>query len=169
MMKADYEKAVSELASQGKFYINLGLDRIKSILNLLGNPQDKVKVIHVAGTNGKGSTCAMLASVLTQAGYKTGLYTSPHLVDYTERIKVNGQDIPKDDFAEKIFEILELAEKNNIHLTEFEILTALAFEYFQEKKADIAILETGLGGRLDATNVVKKPLVSIITDRKSVV
>jgi dihydrofolate synthase / folylpolyglutamate synthase len=160
--KHDYLDSIKILTSQGKFYINLGLDRIKSILSLLGNPQDKLKVIHVAGTNGKGSTCAMLASVLSEAGYKTGLYTSPHLIEYTERVKIDGEDISREHFAELVLGIIELAESNNIHLTEFEILTALAFVYFNEQKVDFVVLETGLGGRLDATNVVN-PLLSIIT------
>ena len=158
-----YEKAIQILTSQGKFYINLGLDRVKNLLELYNNPQDKIKCIHVAGTNGKGSTCAMLASVLTHAGYKTGLYTSPHLVDYTERVKINGKDISKEDFADLIFDIIQTANKNNIHATEFEILTVLAFILFEQEKVNFAVIETGLGGRLDATNVVKKPLLSIIT------
>ncbi|HBG50042.1 MAG TPA: hypothetical protein DDW90_11235 [Cyanobacteria bacterium UBA9971] len=158
-----YEKAIVALTSQGKFYINLGLDRVKNLLDLYDNPQDKIKCIHVAGTNGKGSTCAMLASVLTHAGYKTGLYTSPHLVDYTERVKINGKDISKEDFADFIFNIIQTAEQNNIHATEFEILTVLAFILFEREKVDFAVIETGLGGRLDATNVIKKPLLSIIT------
>ncbi|MFH0703022.1 MAG: folylpolyglutamate synthase/dihydrofolate synthase family protein [bacterium] len=158
-----YNKAISILTSQGKFHINLGLERINKLLELLNNPQDNLKVIHVAGTNGKGSTCAMLASILTEAGYKTALYTSPHLVEYTERIKINNKNISKRDFAQLTLEILELANKNNIPATEFEILTALAFVYFKENKADFVVLETGLGGRLDATNIVKNPLVSILT------
>lgn len=158
-----YNRAISILTSQGKFHINLGLERISKILELLGNPQENLKIIHVAGTNGKGSTCAMLASVLTQSGYKIGLYTSPHLIDYTERIKINGQDISKEDFSQIIFQIIELAETNSIHITEFEILTALAFVYFNNQKVDFVILETGLGGRLDATNIIKKPLISVIT------
>ncbi len=158
-----YEKAIEILTSQGKFYINLGLERVQKLLNLYSNPQEKIKCIHVAGTNGKGSTCVMLASVLTEAGYKTGLYTSPHLVDYTERIKINGKDISKEEFADLIFDIIKTAESNNIHATEFEILTVLAFIYFDKEKVDFVVLETGLGGRLDATNIIKNPLLSIIT------
>ena len=158
-----YEKALSILTSQGKFHISLGLERILRILELLGNPQIGLKVIHVAGTNGKGSTCAMLASVLTEAGWKTGLYTSPHLVDYTERVKISGQDISREDFSRLIFQIVNLIDENNIPATEFEILTALAFIYFEEQKVDYVVLETGLGGRLDATNVLESPLVSVIT------
>ena len=105
----------------------------------------------------------MLASVLTYAGYKTGLYTSPHLVDYTERIKINGSEISKEDFADLIFDIIKTSEENQIHVTEFEILTVLAFIYFKKQQIDFAVIETGLGGRLDATNIIQNPLLSIIT------
>lgn len=159
-----YQKAVNILTSQGKFHINLGLERVKNLLDIYGNPQDKIKCIHVAGTNGKGSTCAIISAILSEAGYKTGLYTSPHLVDYTERVKINGKDISKDDFADLIFDIIQTAENNDIQATEFEILTVLAFLCFYEKKVDFAVIETGLGGRLDATNVIKNPVVSVITN-----
>ena len=159
----NYEQAKELLTSQGKFYINLGLERIQSILKLIGNPQEKIKIIHVAGTNGKGSVSSILANILKCAGYKTGLYTSPHLVEYTERIKINNIDISKEDFASYIEKICTIAEKKNIHLTEFEILTAIAFKYFADNKVKIAVIETGLGGRFDATNVCKKPILSIIT------
>ena len=159
----DYENAIKTLTSQGKFYINLGLERISAILELLGNPQDSLKCFHIAGTNGKGSVCAILAAVLKEYGLTVGLYISPHIFDYTERIKINGQDISKDDFAGYVTEICSLADKNNIHLTEFEILTATAFKYFADKKVDVVVLETGLGGRFDATNVIKKNLCAIIT------
>lgn len=159
----NYEQAKELLTSQGKFYINLGLERIQAILKLIGNPQDKIKIIHVAGTNGKGSVSSILANILKCAGYKTGLYTSPHLVEYTERIKINNIDISKEDFASYIEKICTIAEKKNIHLTEFEILTAIAFKYFADNKVKIAVIETGLGGRFDATNVCKKPILSIIT------
>lgn len=159
----NYEKAVELLTSQGKFYINLGLERIALILDLLGNPQDKLKCIHVAGTNGKGSVCAMIAAVLETADMKTGLYTSPHIFEYTERIKINGSEISKEDFANYIFNICEIADKNSIHLTEFEILTAVMFKYFADNNVEVVVLETGLGGRFDATNVIKSNLCSIIT------
>ena len=162
-MTNDYKKAVELLTSQGKFYINLGLERISAVLGLLGNPQDKLKCIHVAGTNGKGSVCAIIDKILSKAGMKTGLYTSPHIFDYTERIKINGKDISQNDFAKYIFEICELADKHNIHLTEFEILTAVMFKYFADNNVDVVVLETGLGGRFDATNVIKSNLCSIIT------
>ena len=162
-MDKTYNNAIDLLTSQGKFYINLGLERISAVLDLLGNPQDKLKCIHVAGTNGKGSVCAIIASILTEAGMKTGLYTSPHIFEYTERIKINGCEISKDDFAKYIFEICEIADKNDIHLTEFEILTAVMFKYFSDNNVEVVVLETGLGGRFDATNVIKSNLCSIIT------
>ena len=155
----DYNNAITKLGSRGMFYIELGLDRIQKALNILGNPQDDLKYIHVAGTNGKGSVCTMLESILRNAGYKTGLYTSPHIFEYTERIKINGIDIPKEDFAE----LFEEVSKINIHLTEFEVLTVMMFLYFKRNNVDIVILETGLGGRFDATNVIKTNLCSVIT------
>ena len=155
----NYEKAIEIITSKDNFYIDLGLDRIKQALSKLGNPQDDLKYIHVAGTNGKGSVCAILESILREAGYKTGLYTSPHIWNYTERIKVNSECILKEDFAEYVEKITNLG----IHLTEFEILTVMMFLYFKELGVEIAIIETGLGGRLDATNVIKENLCSIIT------
>ncbi len=162
-MENNYKKAVELLTSQGKFYINLALERISALLELLNNPQDKLKCIHLAGTNGKGSVCAIIAGVLQNAGMKTGLYTSPHIFEYTERIKINGNDISKNDFAKYVFEICDIADKNKIHLTEFEVLTAVMFKYFADNDVDVVILETGLGGRFDATNVIKSNLCSIIT------
>ena len=162
-MDKTYNNAIDLLTSQGKFYINLGLERISAVLDLLGNPQDKLKCIHVAGTNGKGSVCAIIAAVLKNAGIKTGLYTSPHIFVYTERIKINDCEISKENFAKYIFEICEIADKNGIHLTEFEILTAVMFKYFADNNVEVVVLETGLGGRFDATNVIKSNLCSIIT------
>lgn len=162
-MDKTYNNAIDLLTSQGKFYINLGLERISAVLDLLGNPQDKLKCVHVAGTNGKGSVCAIIAAVLKNAGIKIGLYTSPHIFEYTERIKINDSDISKEDFAKYIFEICEIADKNSIHLTEFEILTAVMFKYFADNNVEVVVLETGLGGRFDATNVIKSNLCSIIT------
>lgn len=162
-MQKTYKEAVELLTSVGKFHISLGLDRVSGILELLGNPQDKLNCIHVAGTNGKGSVCAILSSILTVAGKKVGLYTSPHIFKYTERIQICGQQISDEDFAKYVFEISNLADKSNIDLTEFEILTAVMFKYFADKNVEVVVLETGLGGRFDATNVIKTNLCSIIT------
>ena len=158
-----YEQAKELLTSSGKFRINLGLERISKILNILDNPQDKLKCIHVAGTNGKGSVCAIVASILKESGQKVGLYSSPHIFKYTERIKIDGKNISDNLFADYVFKISSLAEKNNILLTEFEILTAVMFKYFYDMGVDTVVLETGLGGRFDATNVIKSNLCAIIT------
>ena len=158
-----YEDTIKLLTSKGKFFIDLGLDRTREVLSLLGNPQEKIKCIQIAGTNGKGSVAAILSAILTAAGFKTGLYTSPHIFDYTERIKIDDIDISKDDFTKYISLAIETAGSNEVHLTEFEILTVAMFKYFADNNVDIAILETGLGGRLDATNVVSKNMCSIIT------
>lgn len=162
-MTKTYNDAVKLLTSVGKFHISLGLDRMFKIMDLLGNPQDKLNCIHVAGTNGKGSVCAILSSILTCAGQKVGLYTSPHIFKYTERIQICGKPITDDDFVKYVFEISDLADKNNIDLTEFEILTAVMFKYFYDNDVDVVVLETGLGGRFDATNIIKRNLCSIIT------
>ncbi len=142
------------------------LRRIERLLERLGNPQNAARSVHVAGTKGKGSTAAMIASILKQAGYRVGLYTSPHLFSFTERIQADGQPIAEDAFASLIESLKPEVEAVNLgdigELTTFEILTALAFAYFREIGADYQVLETGLGGRLDATNVVK-PDVCVIT------
>lgn len=162
-MKNSYNDAINLLTSVGKFHVSLGLERISKILELLGNPQDKLECIHVAGTNGKGSVCAILASILKCAGKKVGLYTSPHIFKYNERIQISGRCITDEDFAKYVFEISNLADKNNVDLTEFEILTAVMFKYFADNGVEVVVLETGLGGRFDATNVIKKNLCSVIT------
>ncbi|MGL5032454.1 MAG: bifunctional folylpolyglutamate synthase/dihydrofolate synthase, partial [Microcystaceae cyanobacterium] len=149
------------------FGVRLGLERVELLLAYLNNPQNQTPFIHVAGTNGKGSTCAYLASVLTAAGYKVGRYTSPHLVHWTERICINNNPISE----AKLIEILELIQSYTDKIiedgedcpTQFEVLTAAAWLYFQQEKVDIAVIEVGLGGRLDSTNVCQPPLVSIIT------
>ena len=151
------------LESLEKFGINLGLERIKAILQVLGNPQLEFNSIHVAGANGKGSTCAMMASILKEAGYKVGLYTSPHLLKYNERIKINGTDMMDKDFYAGISTVKRAAKGLKEKPTVFEVLTAVAFWYFARKKVDYAVIEVGMGGRLDATNVIT-PLVSVITN-----
>ena len=140
--------------------MHFGLESIAELLLRLGNPQNDYKTILIAGTNGKGSTATMTASILESAGYKAGLYTSPHLVDVRERIVINGKKIIRNDFNQIIADIKGKLKKP---LTYFELLTAVAFVYFQRQKVDVAVLEVGLGGRLDATNVCR-PLVSIITN-----
>jgi dihydrofolate synthase/folylpolyglutamate synthase len=150
----------ANLAGLNVDVMHFGLESIAELLSRLGNPQNEYKTILIAGTNGKGSTATMTASILESAGYKAGLYTSPHLVDVRERIVINGKKITRNDFNQIIADIKEKLKKP---LTYFELLTAAAFVYFQRQKVDIAVLEVGLGGRLDATNVCR-PLVSIITN-----
>jgi dihydrofolate synthase/folylpolyglutamate synthase len=153
----DYSlKHSSELAKA-----DFNLDRMFALMEMLDNPQNKYPIIHVAGTKGKGSVSALAASALTAAGYKTGLYTSPHLQDYAERIQVNGWPIPHDELAELVDEIKPAVERVPF-LTTFEITTALGFLYFARQNCDAAVIEVGLGGRLDATNIVT-PRVSVIT------
>ena len=138
-----------------------GLENITKLCDLFGNPQEKLKMIHIGGTNGKGSTSNMLASVLQEAGYKIGLYNSPHLIDFTERIKINGENCDKEfvyDFIQKLRNL-----PKEITPSFFEFTTIMAFEYFYQKKVDYAIIEVGLGGRLDSTNIIT-PLVSAITN-----
>ncbi|WP_044291449.1 folylpolyglutamate synthase/dihydrofolate synthase family protein [Rivularia sp. PCC 7116] len=153
----------SLLQPRKRFGVHLGLERIEKLLRNLGNPQNQVRVIHVAGTNGKGSVCAYLSSVLTEAGYKTGRYTSPHLVDWTERICLNEQQISSSELANLLIQVQEAIDSQEESPTQFEVFTAAAWLYFAEQKVDVAVVEVGLGGRLDATNVCKKPLVTIIS------
>ncbi|MFN6565316.1 MAG: bifunctional folylpolyglutamate synthase/dihydrofolate synthase [Nostoc sp. ChiSLP01] len=146
-----------------RFGVHLGLDRILNLLANLGNPHHQVPVIHVAGTNGKGSVCAYLSSVLTEAGYRTGRYTSPHLVDWTERICLNEQPISSEELSQLFQQVQAAILPNEPSPTQFEVITAAAWLYFAQAKVDIAVVEVGLGGRLDATNVCLEPLVTIIT------
>ncbi len=155
--------AESILKSYQHFGIHLGLERIKQLLEKLDNPQQKVPIIHVAGTNGKGSVCAYLSSILTAAGYRVGRYTSPHLIDWTERICINQKPISPIELQEYLERVIAATENDSETPTQFEIITAAAWLYFAEQKADIAVIETGLGGRLDATNVCENPLASVIT------
>ena len=155
--------AESILKSYQHFGIHLGLERIKQLLEKLDNPQQKVPVIHIAGTNGKGSVCAYLSSILTAAGYRVGRYTSPHLIDWTERICINQKPISPTELQQYLERVIAATQNDTETPTQFEIITAVAWLYFAEQKADIAVIETGLGGRLDATNVCENPLVSVIT------
>lgn len=144
-----------------------GIRNMQALMARFGDPQDQIPVIHVAGTNGKGSCCAMLAQILQESGRHVGLYTSPHLVDYTERIQVDGQPISRTDWVKIGLEVKEAAEaidaEGGNHATYFEIITAIGFLYFARRGVDVIVLETGVGGRLDATNVVKKPALCLIT------
>ncbi|WP_163407889.1 bifunctional folylpolyglutamate synthase/dihydrofolate synthase [Flavobacterium ajazii] len=146
---------------QGASAYKEDLTNIRLLATHLGNPQNRLKCIHVAGTNGKGSTSHMLSSVLQEAGYKVGLYTSPHLKDFRERIKINGEEISEDFVIEFIAKHKDFFEANDMSF--FEMSVGLAFDYFASKKVDIAVIEVGLGGRLDATNIIT-PLVSVITN-----
>jgi dihydrofolate synthase/folylpolyglutamate synthase len=145
------------------FGVHLGLKRIQQLLSDLGNPNHSVPVIHVAGTNGKGSVCAYLSAVLTEAGYKVGRYTSPHLVDWNERICLNEQPISLEALQELLLQVTAAINPDKETPTQFEVITAAAWLYFAQQQVDIAVVEVGLGGRLDATNVCDRPLVSIIT------
>ncbi len=154
------EKALRKLYSMHKFGIKLGLEKTINLMNYLGSPQKNFKSIHIAGSNGKGSTASFMASILMEAGYKVGLYTSPHLIRFNERIRVNKIEIPDKYIAEFIFSNERYIDINKP--TFFEITTAMAFKYFSDEHVDIAVIETGLGGRLDATNIII-PLAAVIT------
>jgi dihydrofolate synthase/folylpolyglutamate synthase len=156
--------AIDSLLQQfERFGVHLGLESIQRLLADLGNPHERVPVIHVAGSNGKGSVCAYLSAVLTEAGYRVGRYTSPHLVDWNERICLNEQPIPSDDLENVLQQVIAAIQPDEPSPTQFEVITAAAWLYFAQQQVDIAVIEVGLGGRLDATNVCDRPLVSIIT------
>ncbi|EPY2273670.1 bifunctional folylpolyglutamate synthase/dihydrofolate synthase [Clostridium sporogenes] len=162
----DYKEAREYIQSKAKFGSNLGLERTEKLLELLKNPHKRLRCIHIAGTNGKGSTTAMISVVLKEAGYKVGMYTSPYIEEFEERIQINNYNIPKDDFSHIITKVAKVVEKvENMgygNPTEFEIITVAMFYYFCLKKVDFAVIEVGLGGRLDSTNVLE-PILSIIT------
>ncbi|TJX67919.1 bifunctional folylpolyglutamate synthase/dihydrofolate synthase [Soehngenia saccharolytica] len=163
----NYQEAINFIDDKNKYGSRLGLDSIKKLLSLLNNPHHNLKYIHVAGTNGKGSTCAYLASCLMETGYKTGLYTSPHLERFTERIQINGKEVTEEEVAtltEKVKTACdEMVRLGFEHPTTFEIITAIGFLYFYEKNVDIVVLEVGLGGKGDATNAIESSLASVIT------
>lgn len=162
----NFEEAEKYITSLLKFGINLELDRVESYFRESDYPWNTIKFIHVGGTNGKGSTAAMIASILEQAGCRVGLYSSPHINDYCERISINGENISREAFSKIVAEIA--SSMNNVskeqQLTEFELLTVLAFEYFRRERVDAAVIEVGLGGRFDATNVIPCTQVSVITN-----
>ena len=159
--KGGYRSALKFIYDREHFGIKLGLENITNFLKVIGSPQTRFPAIHIAGTNGKGSTASYLESILRQAGYKTGIFTSPHLFDFRERIRINGRKIDRQYVSDFIASYGKIIEDNGI--TFFELCTALAFSLFAEKKVDIAVTEVGLGGRLDATSTVQ-PILSIITD-----
>ena len=163
----NYDEAVKYIHDTKKFGSKLGLKNITSLLGLLGNPQEKLKFVHVAGTNGKGSVCSYIASTLVTSGYKTGLFISPYIEKFTERIQIDFNNIRDNDLVDIVIRIkscinIMLINKMN-HPTEFEINTAIAMVYFFEQNCDIVVLETGLGGRYDSTNVIENNVVSVIT------
>ncbi len=163
-----YCEALDWIHNLSRFGIKPGLDRIQAMLEMLGNPHQQIRFVHIAGTNGKGSTAAMLASILKTAGFKVGLYTSPYLNSFSNRMAINGFDIEHEELVELIGRVCPVVEKVTAddrfgQPTEFEVVTLLALTYFAHKQVDIVVLEVGLGGRLDATNVVT-PLLSVITN-----
>lgn len=162
----NYNEALDFIHSRKKFSGKLSLERIKALMERLGDPQRDLPCIHIAGTNGKGSTATMIASVLQKAGYKTGLFTSPFIHDFRERFMINGKMIPKDTLLELCkrvrFACTTLEEEGAEAANEFEIVTAVGFLYFAKENCDIAVIETGLGGRFDATNIIETPLASVI-------
>lgn len=164
--KMDYQAAIQYIHDCSKFGVKLGLERIGEILKRLGNPQERYKIIHIAGTNGKGSTVVFYDFILREAGLKVGRFTSPHLSSYRERITINGEPIPETDLAELVTQIQTMAESAAADgfgpPTEFELGTALGLLYFARRGVEVAIIEVGMGGRFDATNIVN-PILSVIT------
>lgn len=157
-------EAIEYIENQGWSETRLGLDRTRTLLAALGNPQEKLRFVHVAGSNGKGSTCAMLDSILRCAGYRTGLYTSPYIEHFNERMRVNGEDIPAAELARITERVKSIAESMDDHPSQFELVTAIAMQYFYERRCDIVVLEVGMGGALDSTNVIPAPEVAVITN-----
>lgn len=160
------EQAIEYLYSRLKFGSIPGLERIEALCNLVGNPQDKLRFVHVGGTNGKGSTCSMIAGMLQNAGYKTGLFTSPYVIDFRERIQIDGEMIDPDELGSIVEELIPLVaelDKQGITPTEFEVLTVVSLVYYQRHNCDFVVLEVGLGGLCDSTNIIKNPEVCVIT------
>ena len=164
MGKMTPQEAISYIENYSWSTTRLGLDRTRALLHALDNPQKKLKFIHVAGSNGKGSTCAMLASILKSAGYKTGLYISPYIQVFNERIQINGQYIPDERLAEITERVKEIADGMEDHPSHFELVTAIAMQYYFEEECDIVVLEVGMGGELDSTNAIDAPEVAVFTN-----
>lgn len=160
-----YEESLTYIHSLLRFGMKPGLARVEALLKRMGNPQKELRFVHVAGTNGKGSVCAMLSEILQCAGYKTGLTISPYITDFCERMQVNSTPISHEELArqvERLKPLMEEISREGEPVTEFEAITALAFRWFYEQGCDVVVLETGLGGRFDATNVIETPLCSVI-------
>ncbi len=163
----NYDEAIEYIHGTLKFGSKLGLHNIGTLLKLIGNPHKKLKFVHIAGTNGKGSTTAFISSILMEAGYRTGIYTSPYIQRFTERIRIGNDEISREELADitsfvktGVSEMLDMGEN---HPTEFELVTAIALEYYCRKGCDIVVLEVGLGGRLDSTNIIDTPELAVIT------
>lgn len=158
-----YQQAIDYIHSVNWTFCKPGLERIRVLCEALGNPQDKLSFIHVAGTNGKGSFCAMTESILRASGYRTGLFTSPYITCFNERMQVDGKNISDEELVDLVETIRPIADAMQDKPTEFELITALAFLYFVKQKCEVVVLECGLGGRLDATNIISRPLLTVIT------
>lgn len=156
-------EAIQYIHETGMYGSRPGLDRIRALLSDLGNPQKGLRCVHVAGTNGKGSFCAMLSAILREAGYRVGMFTSPYIRRFEERIQLNGTPIDGEELADITSYVRPFAEALEERPTEFELITAIGFEYFRRQQVDIVVLEVGLGGRLDPTNIIEAPLLSVIT------
>ena len=159
----NYSEALEYIHSINWTFCKPGLERIKELCEFLGNPQNDLKFVHVAGTNGKGSFCAMTESILRASGYKTGLFTSPYIKVFNERMQVSGEMISNEELAEITEYVKPFADKMADKPTEFELITAIAFVYFKRHNCDIVVLEAGMGGRLDSTNIITTPILSVIT------
>ncbi len=157
-------EAISYIESYGWSTVRLGLDRTRQLMHALGDPQKKLRFIHVAGSNGKGSTCAMFASILQKAGYRTGLYTSPYIEIFNERIQIDGRHISGERLAQVTERVKDIAEEMEDHPSQFELVTAVAIQYFYEENCDIVVFEVGMGGELDSTNVIDAPELAVITN-----
>ncbi len=159
----NYTEALEYIHGVSWTFCKPGLERIGELCERLGHPERKLKFVHVAGTNGKGSFCSMLESILREAGYKTGLYTSPYIQEFNERMRVMGENIENDVLADITARVKPIADAMKDKPTEFELITAIAFQYFYESGCEIVVLEAGMGGRLDSTNIIRNPLLSVIT------
>ena len=158
------EEAIAYIEAYGWSKTRLGLDRTRELLCKLGDPQKTLKFIHVAGSNGKGSTCAMLDAILRRAGYTVGLYISPYIQDFCERMQVNGENISPETLAAITQRVRRAADAMEDHPSQFELSTAIAMEYFRRQRCDIVVLEVGMGGALDSTNAIDAPEVAVITN-----